>query len=84
VDLQLTPKEYELFKVLALNEGHIFSYENLIKQIDDGENQLTQNAISAHIKNIRKKLSKFEANSESIRTIWGVGYRFDWNAKAPI
>lgn len=81
VDLLLTPKEYELFRLLALNEGHIFTYENLINQIDDGESQLTQNAISAHVKNIRKKLKKYEANFESIRTIWGVGYRFDWSAK---
>ncbi len=76
-DIQLTPKEYELLKLLAMNEGHIFTYDSLIKQIDGKEHQLTANAISAHVKNIRKKLGKKGGNGECIRTIWGVGYRFD-------
>jgi len=77
IDLALTPKEYDLLKLLAFNEGHIFSYENLIRQIDGKEHQLTANAISAHVKNIRKKLTKAGAHADTIRTIWGVGYRFE-------
>lgn len=75
-DMQLTPKEYELLKVLAMNEGHIFTHEALIKQIDGKEHQLTVNAISAHIKNIRRKIGKAGGNPEMIRTVWGMGYRF--------
>ena len=76
-DMNLTPKEYELLKLLATNESHIFTYESLIKQIDGKEHQLTPNAISAHVKNIRKKLVKLGGDGESIKTIWGVGYRFE-------
>lgn len=82
MDMQLTPKEYELLKLLAMNEEHIFTYESLIRQIDGKEHQLTANAISAHVKNIRKKLIKCGGNGECIRTIWGVGYRFTLKPEA--
>lgn len=81
-DLQLTPKEYELLKMLALNVDHIFTYDSLIRQIDGKEHMLTQNAISAHVKNIRKKINKCGGNGDCIRTIWGVGYRFELDPPA--
>lgn len=78
-DLKLTPKEYDLFKLLTMNEKHIFSYEAMIASVDGEAHQLTANTISAHVKNIRKKMKINGANPESIKTIWGVGYRFEWS-----
>ncbi len=79
-DLSLTPKEYELFRILAINEGHIFTYDNLLKQIetsDSTDHNLTANSVSAHIKNIRKKIVAAGCTTECIKTIWGVGYKFE-------
>ena len=71
-----TPKEIEILWTLASNPGMVFSREHLLQSIWGYDFLGDTRAVDSHIKRIRAKLCK-EENSWDIRTVWGVGYRFE-------
>lgn len=71
----LTKTEYEISEYLALHRGQIFSKEQIFESIFGFEKESNVSAIVEHIKNIRAKFIKFQV--EPIKTVWGVGYKWD-------
>ena len=71
-----TPKETEILWTLAANPGMMFSREHLLQQIWGYDYLGDTRAVDSHIKRIRAKLVR-EGNGWDIRTVWGVGYRFE-------
>ncbi len=71
-----TPKEIEILWTLASNPGMVFSREHLLQSIWGYDFLGDTRAVDSHIKRIRAKLCRGE-NSWDIRTVWGVGYRFE-------
>lgn len=71
-----TPKEIEILWTLAGNPGMVFSREHLLQSIWGYDYLGDTRAVDSHIKRIRAKLCK-ESNGWDIRTVWGVGYRFE-------
>ena len=71
-----TPKETEILWTLASNPGMVFSREHLLQSIWGYDFLGDTRAVDSHIKRIRAKLCK-EENPWDIRTVWGVGYRFE-------
>lgn len=71
-----TPKEIEILWTLAGNPGMVFSREHLLQSIWGYDFLGDTRAVDSHIKRIRAKLCK-EGNPWDIRTVWGVGYRFE-------
>lgn len=71
-----TPKEIEILWTLASNPGMVFSREHLLQSIWGYDYLGDTRAVDSHIKRIRAKLCN-EANGWDIRTVWGVGYRFE-------
>ena len=71
-----TPKETEILWTLASNPGMVFSREHLLQSIWGYDFLGDTRAVDSHIKRIRAKLCKPE-NTWDIRTVWGVGYRFE-------
>ena len=71
-----TPKEIEILWTLASNPGMVFSREHLLQSIWGYDFLGDTRAVDSHIKRIRAKLCKPE-NTWDIRTVWGVGYRFE-------
>ena len=71
-----TPKETEILWTLASNPGMVFSREHLLQSIWGYDFLGDTRAVDSHIKRIRAKLCN-EANSWDIKTVWGVGYRFE-------
>ncbi|MBU5427761.1 response regulator transcription factor [Tissierella pigra] len=71
----LTKSEYEISEYLALNHGQIFSKEQIFERVFGFEKDSNLSAIVEHIKNIRAKFLEF--NEEPIKTVWGVGYKWD-------
>ena len=76
VPVPCTPKEIEILWKLASNPGMVFSREHLLQSIWGYDFLGDTRAVDSHIKRIRAKLCK-EENSWDIRTVWGVGYRFE-------
>ena len=71
-----TPKEIEILWTLASNPGMVFSREHLLQSIWGYDYIGDTRAVDSHIKRIRAKLCTGQ-NAWDIRTVWGVGYRFE-------
>lgn len=71
-----TPKEIEILWTLANNPGMVFSREHLLQSIWGYDYLGDTRAVDSHIKRIRAKLC-VPGNGWDIRTVWGVGYRFE-------
>ena len=71
-----TPKETEILWTLASNPGMVFSREHLLQSIWGYDFLGDTRAVDSHIKRIRAKLC-VEGNPWDIKTVWGVGYRFE-------
>ena len=76
-DVQLTKKEIELLWTLAKNSTKVFSRDNLLDSIWGIDYFGDSRTVDSHIKRLRAKLDKFPHPLWEIKTIWGVGYRFE-------
>lgn len=71
-----TSKEIEILWTLVSNPGIVFSREHLLQSIWGYDFLGDTRAVDSHIKRIRAKLC-FDENPWDIKTVWGVGYRFE-------
>jgi len=71
-----TTKEFDLLTFLAQHPNHVFSKEELFKEIWEMESIGDIATVTVHIKKIREKIEKTSSKPQYIETIWGVGYRF--------
>ena len=76
-EVPLTKKEIELLWTLAKNSAKVFSRENLLDSIWGYDYFGDSRTVDSHIKRLRAKLDKYEHEGWDIKTIWGVGYRFE-------
>lgn len=81
--LNLTPKEYELLKLLVTNPGRAFSRDELLERIWGYEYYGDTRTVDVHIRHLRAKLAPYDAQlGSAIETVRGVGYRFSRLASA--
>ena len=71
-----TTKEFDLLTFLAENPNHVFTKEELFREISDMDSIGDIATVTVHIKKIREKIEYDTAKPQYIETIWGVGYRF--------
>lgn len=74
--VDLTPKEYDLLKTLALTPGKNFSREELLDRVWGPEYYGQARRVDMYISKLRAKLSK-PGRPTPIRSVWGVGYRIE-------
>lgn len=73
--LEMPPKEIELLYFLASHSGRVFTREQLLEQVWGFDFFGDSRTVDVHVKRIREKLG--ERESWQLRTVWGVGYKFD-------
>ena len=71
-----TTKEFDLLTFLAENPNHVYTKEELFREIWDMDSIGDIATVTVHIKKIREKIEYDTAKPQYIETIWGVGYRF--------
>lgn len=71
-----TTKEFDLLTFLAENPNHVYSKEELFREIWDMDSIGDIATVTVHIKKIREKIEFDTAKPQYIETIWGIGYRF--------
>lgn len=76
-EVPLTKKEVELLWTLAKNCNKVFSRDNLLDSIWGYDYFGDSRTVDSHIKRLRAKLDKYDHGAWDIKTIWGVGYRFE-------
>lgn len=76
VKLDLTLKEFELLKLLAVNRGKVFSRNDLLDKVWGYEYFGESRTVDVHIRHLRKKIEDDDKDPRYIETVRGVGYKF--------
>lgn len=74
--LELTGREFELLLFLARNPNIVFSKERLFDHIWGMEAVGDISTVTVHINKLRDKIEDDPSDPQFIKTVWGVGYRF--------
>lgn len=75
--VELTTTEFELLVVMAGQPGRVFTRAQLLDAVRGVSFESYERAVDSHIKNLRKKLEPDPRRHRVIRTVYGVGYKYD-------
>ena len=76
-NVPLTKKETELLWTLANNQKKVFSRDNLLNSLWGYDYFGDTRTVDSHIKRLRAKLDQYPHDNWDIKTMWGVGYKFE-------
>lgn len=74
-EIPLTATEYKLLELFLQNPDRIFSRAVILDRLWGFDDAPTENAVSTHIKDLRKKLKPVGLTEEFLETVYGMGYR---------
>ncbi|MEA5002595.1 MAG: response regulator transcription factor [Christensenella sp.] len=74
-ELQMPPKEIELLHFLAARPNKVFTRDQLLEQVWGFEYFGDSRTVDVHVKRLREKFD--EGEPWQIKTVWGVGYKFE-------
>lgn len=75
--LELTLVEFRLLSTLVEQPGRIFSRSQLMDKVYEDRRIVTDRTVDSHVKNLRKKIAEHHSNPELIRSVYGVGYKYE-------
>jgi two-component system response regulator BaeR len=76
-DLGLTPVEFSLLQVLSAHPGRVFSRDQLMDGMYSDYRVVSDRAVDTHVKNLRRKLSEASGEEDMIKSVYGMGYRYE-------
>jgi two-component system OmpR family response regulator len=77
VELDVPPKEIELLFYLSTHPGKVFTRDQLLEHVWGYDYYGDSRTVDVHVKRIREKLEGSEEYGWQIKTVWGLGYKFD-------
>ncbi|WP_025844411.1 response regulator transcription factor [Paenibacillus ehimensis] len=80
--VETTYSEFEIMKNFWLHPGKVFSREELLNKIRGIDSFVTERSVDVHITNLRKKIEADPKEPKYIKTVWGVGYKFEMPTRA--
>ncbi len=80
-EVNLTPKEYEILKLLASNSGKVFSPTDIYRHIWKDEPYGADATVAVHIRHLREKIEINPNQPRYIKVVWGQGYKIDNNLR---
>src|SRR5690606_22507700 len=75
--VDLTAREFDLLLYLAQHPAQVFSRDQLIDAVWDRDAVTDTGAVTVHIRRMRAKLEEDPSRPRYIKTVWGVGYKFE-------
>ncbi|MGE7271984.1 response regulator transcription factor [Brevibacillus panacihumi] len=75
--LEITPNEFRLLSTLIRHIGRIWTREELVIEVLGLDYIGSDRTIDTHIKNLRQKIEEDPKQPTYIKTLYGLGYRFD-------
>ncbi len=76
-EISLTPKEYDILKLMMENPGRVFSmkeiYEHVWREASFGD----ENTVAVHIRHLREKVEYDPSDPRHLKVVWGRGYKFE-------
>ncbi|GAB2533867.1 response regulator [Gracilibacillus alcaliphilus] len=80
-EVKYSPKEFELLYLLAAHPNRVYTREQLLDIIWGLDEVVDIRTVDSHVRYVRDKLKKAGLSYQPIQTVWGVGYKFDWEDK---
>lgn len=78
-EVKLTPREFSILQLLAVNAGIVFSTEQIYEKVWNEQSFQSDNTVMVHIRKIREKIEENPRKPHYIKTVWGVGYKIEKN-----
>ena len=75
--VDLTAKEFDLLYFLANHSQEVFTRAQLLDQVWDYEYPGDTSTVTVHIRRLREKVEPDPMRPRYIKTVWGVGYKFE-------
>ncbi len=75
--LYLTLKEFLILKLFVSNPNHVFTKDQIFSKIWNEEYFENDNLINVHMRRLREKIEANPSKPEIIKTIWGIGYKYE-------
>lgn len=76
--VDIPPKELELLYFLASNFNHVFTRDQLLNEVWGFDYLGDSRTVDVHVKRLREKLEGV-SDKWRLKTVWGVGYKFEYN-----
>ena len=76
-DVQLTSKEFDLLYFLASHPNQAFTRDQLMDKVWDFTYAADLSTVTVHIRRLREKIEPDPVKPRHIKTVWGVGYKFE-------
>ena len=75
--ISLTPKEFEILKLLMSNPGKVFSPKEIYQTVWNEAPFGTDNTVAVHIRHLREKIEINPADPRYIKVVFGQGYKIE-------
>ena len=75
--VNLTSKEFDLLHFLATHPGHVFTRDQLMEHVWDFAYAGDSSTVTVHVRRLREKLEPDPEKPRYVKTVWGVGYKFE-------
>lgn len=75
-EIELTPKEFELLRVLVQNPGKVYSRDELLEHVWGYDFAGDTRTVDVHVRHLRQKIESDPSNPDKIETLRGIGYRY--------
>ncbi|WP_028559149.1 response regulator [Paenibacillus pinihumi] len=75
--VKLTPREFAILKLLAVNLGHVLSMDRIYEEVWNEPFMESKNTVMVHVRKIREKIEKNPQTPKYVKTVWGIGYKIE-------
>ena len=76
-EIALTPKEYEILKLLMASPGKVFSPRDIYKRVWEEDPLGADSTVAVHIRHLREKIEIDPARPRYLKVVWGQGYKLE-------
>lgn len=76
-EVALTKREYDIIELVALNRNQVFSKDQIYELVWGLDAEGDSQTVAEHVKKIRFKFQKINPHFNYLKTVWGVGYKWD-------
>ena len=76
-EISLTPKEYEILKLLMASPGKVFSPRDIYKRVWEEDPLGADSTVAVHIRHLREKIEIDPAHPRYLKVVWGQGYKIE-------
>ena len=75
--VNLTPREYEILRLLMQNPGKVFRPEEIYRAVWKDEPYGAEGTVAVHIRHLREKLEITPSEPRYLKAVWGQGYKIE-------